>query len=64
MVAIEVSLLVHNGSLWNSYTATTRDGVNNSIETTSFSAGVFRRFPTLPKSPAQLRPCSMVGAER
>ena len=33
-----LSLLVHNGSLWNSYTATTRDGVNNSIETTSLSA--------------------------
>ena len=33
-----LSLLLHNGSYWNSYTATTRDGVNNSIETTSLSA--------------------------
>jgi hypothetical protein len=33
-----LSLLVNNNSFWNSYTATTRDGVNNSIETTSLSA--------------------------
>ena len=33
-----LSMLAYNGSLWNSYTPATRDGVNNSVQTSSLSA--------------------------